>query len=90
VSRCGWFSECSAAYLASGRPVIVQDTGFSTWLHADRGVLPFHDGPSAETAIASLAADYIGHCAAARGIAEEYFDSDRVLTRLLRDIEESA
>jgi hypothetical protein len=41
VSRSGWFSERSAAYLASGRPVVVQETGFSDWLRTDGGVVPF-------------------------------------------------
>ena len=88
VSRSGWFSERSAAYLASGRPVIVQDTGFSSWLQVRHGVLPFDDPDGAVAAIASLTADYDAHCSAARGVAEEYFDSDRVLTRLLSEIEQ--
>src|SRR5205807_370555 len=41
VSHSGWFSERSAAYLASGRPVVVQDTGFSEWLPVGAGILPF-------------------------------------------------
>jgi hypothetical protein len=83
VSRSGWFSERSAAYLASGRPVITQDTGYSIWLHADSGVLPFHDLESSIQAIEDLESNYDLHCEAARDVAATYFDSDKVLQRLL-------
>src|SRR5690606_15119775 len=85
VSRTGWFSERSAAYLASGRPVVVQDTGFSSWLRADGGVLPFDDFDGAVERLAELDADYEFHCRRAREVAEEHFDSDAVLTRLVED-----
>lgn len=90
VSRSGWFSERSAAYLASGRPVVVQDTGFSSWLPCGEGVLAFDDPEGAVAAIEALAADHPGHCAQARAVAETYFDSDRVLSRLLSEIEGGA
>jgi hypothetical protein len=83
LSRSGWFSERSACYLASGRPVVVQDSGFSAWLPTGDGVLAF-DGPDgAVAAIESVAADYAHHCRAARDIAQSYFDSDAVLSELL-------
>ena len=83
VSRSGWFSERSAAYLASGRPVVVQDTGFSNWLPAGRGVLAFQNPEEALAGIDSVNSDYQAHCRAARALAEEHFDAGKVLPRLL-------
>lgn len=79
----GWFSERSACYLASGRPVVVQDTGFGDWLHADAGVLPFRTSAEAAQRLESVLADYQRHCIAAREIAEQYFDSSVVLSKLV-------
>lgn len=83
AARSGWFSERSAAYLASGRPVVVQETGFSTWLRADRGVLPFNSPEQALGAIQAVERDYAAHCRAAREVAAEYFDARRVLPALI-------
>jgi hypothetical protein len=79
----GWFSDRSATYLASGKPVISQDTGYSAWLPVGRGLLPFTNKDEAAAAIDSVNSDYRRHCQAARGIAEEYFESGRALRRLL-------
>ena len=83
VSRSGWFSERSAAYLASGRPVVVQDTGFRTWMSEDRGVLSFSDPESAALALEDLEARYEEHAGAARDVAARYFDANVVLSELL-------
>jgi hypothetical protein len=83
VSRSGWFSERSAAYLASGRPVVSQDTGFSDWLPADEGVLPFTTPAEALAAVEAVNRRYAAHCAAARALAAEYFDARKVLPALL-------
>jgi len=82
-TRSGWFSERTAAYLASGRPVVVQDTGFTDWLTAAKGILPFTDADSALAAIVELERDYRGHCQAARQCVAEWFDANKVLGRLL-------
>jgi hypothetical protein len=82
-ARTGWFSCRSACYLAAGRPVITQQTGWSKGLPSGRGLLAFEDRESAAEALAAVAADPIGHSRAARAIAEEFFDSDRVLGDLL-------
>jgi hypothetical protein len=84
--RCGWFSDRSICYLASGRPVLAQETGFSRFLPTGKGLFAFTTMEDALTAIESLNSDYAGHARAARLIAEEYFDSDRVLSRLLDQI----
>jgi hypothetical protein len=83
--RSGWFSERSACYLAAGRPVVVQDTGFSTVLPVGEGIVPFTTLEGAVAAIREVEADYPRHAKAARAIAEEYFDSAKVLTRLLEE-----
>jgi hypothetical protein len=83
VSQPGWFSCRSACYLAAGRPVIVQDTGFASVLPVGEGILPFRSLDEAAAAIEEVEAHYDRHAKAAREIAEAYFDSDRVLTRLI-------
>ncbi len=83
VSRSGWFSERSAAYLASGRPVVTQETGFSDWLRSDRGVLSFETPEEAVDAIAELHGHYEAHRQVAREVAKQYFEAAVVLPRLL-------
>lgn len=83
ASRCGWFSDRSICYLASGRPVIAQDTGFGRVLPTGRGLLTFSTIPDVLEAVDSMNQDYEGHSRAARALAEDHFDSDRVLSRLL-------
>ena len=83
ISRSGWFSERSVCYLASGRPVLAQETGFSEWLHADGGVLPFASLQDAAAGVAEINRHYDHHCRMARQVAEEYFDSRKVLPELI-------
>ncbi len=83
ASHSGWFSERSACYLATGRPVIVQDTGFSKHLCCGAGLRAFSDADSAANALDQVQSNYPRECKAARGLAEEYFDSRKVLTSLL-------
>lgn len=83
VSRSGWFSERSAAYLASGRPVLIQETGFSDWLPAGAGVLAFKTPEEVCAGIEEINRRYEFHCQAARAIAAEYFDARHVLPHLL-------
>jgi hypothetical protein len=82
-SRSGWFSDRSACYLASGRPVLAQDTGFGRYLPAGKGLLAFGDVEEAAAAVAEVRRDYAAHSDAAYELAREHFDSDRVLSRLL-------
>jgi hypothetical protein len=83
TARCGWFSDRTAAYLASGRPAVVQDTGFTDWLSAPGGVLAFRDADEAVARIEEVEADYAKHCRLAREVAEEYFEAGKVLDALL-------
>lgn len=87
VKGCtGWFSCRSACYLAMGRPVITQDTGWSRHLPSGCGLLPFDDERSAVDALRRVVADPGPHARAARVIAEEYFNSDRVLSEMLAQV----
>ncbi len=79
----GWFSCRSACYLASGRPVVTQDTGWSRHLPEGCGLLSFCDRESAAAALRRVEAEPLRHARAARAIAEEYFDSAKVLTAML-------
>ena len=81
--RCGWFSCRSACYLAAGRPVVVQDTGFSRVLPTGMGLLTFSTLEESAQGISSVHGDYDRHCRAAREIASEYFDFRKVLTDLV-------
>lgn len=82
----GWFSGRSACYLASGRPVVVQETGWSRYLPSTEGALPFGDVASAVDALGRVYAEPERHARAARQIADECFDSRRVLGDLLNGI----
>jgi hypothetical protein len=81
--RPGWFSDRSACYLAAGKPVVVQETGFGKVLPVGRGILTFSTVEEAVQAMHGVNANYRRHSKAAREIAEEYFDSDKVLKRLI-------
>ncbi len=86
VSKSGWFSERSANYLASGKPVVVQDTGFGEWLKTDLGVIAFNSPEEAVAALEDVHSDYKRHALAAREIASEYFCHNKVLDKLLDEV----
>jgi hypothetical protein len=82
-ARTGWFSCRSCCYLAAGRPVVVQDTGFTDVIPTGEGVLVFSNLNEAIEGILSVENDYARHSRAAREIAAEYFDSQKVLASLV-------
>jgi hypothetical protein len=84
-TRCGWFSDRSACYLAAGRPVVLQATGFEDLLPTGRGLFAVRTVAEAAEAVKAIRRDYALHARAARSLAREHFDSDRVLGRLLAD-----
>jgi hypothetical protein len=84
-TRSGWFSDRSARYLASGKPVLVQDTGFSTPERSGEGLVVFDTVVEAAAAAERIMRDYDSQCEAARQLAERYFDSDTELGRFLED-----
>ena len=85
-SRSGWFSERTAAYLALGKPVVVQDTGFRPYYPIGEGLFDFTNLDEATAAIESIESNYRRHCEAARSIAESHFAAGTVLTRLLQQV----
>jgi glycosyltransferase involved in cell wall biosynthesis len=82
-SKSGWVSDRTACYLASGKPAVVQSTGFEARLPVGKGLLTYTTVEEAVEAIAAINSDYLAHSHKAREIAEEYFDSDVVLDDVL-------
>ena len=81
--RGGWFSDRSVCYLASGRPVLIEDTGLQDWLPAGEGLVTFNDMTSALAGIEQINSNYTQHRLAARKLAEQIFSTDQVLPRFL-------
>jgi hypothetical protein len=79
----GWFSDRSACYLAAGRPVITQETGFSKFLPTGQGLFAFRTMEEVLTAVDAVESDYAGNCRAAREIAAEHFTAEKVVGRLM-------
>jgi hypothetical protein len=84
-TNSGWFSDRTVRYLASGKPVLVQDTGFLRNYPVGRGLLAFSSFEEAAAGVRNIREHYSEHAVAARQIAETYFDSDRVLGELLSE-----
>jgi hypothetical protein len=82
-TRSGWFSDRSVCYLAAGRPVVLQDTGFTQWLPRQAGVLAFSSMKEAQHCIDAVNADYNEHCRGALEVARTVFDYKIVLPRML-------
>lgn len=81
--RTGWFSDRSACYLAAGRPVITQETGFSKFLPTGKGLFGFDTMEDILAALDDIESDYEGNCRAAREIAAEYFAAEKVIGSLM-------
>jgi glycosyltransferase involved in cell wall biosynthesis len=86
-TRGGWFSDRSICYLASGKPVLAQDTGLRQLYPTGEGLLIFSTLEEALAGVEEICRNYHRHARAARALAEEYFDSDKVLTRLLNKLD---
>jgi hypothetical protein len=84
-TRSGWFSDRSVCYLAAGKPVVTQDTGFGKFVPTGAGLFAFESVEEAVSAIETINRDYPFHSRAARQVAEESFGADRVLSRLCRE-----
>jgi hypothetical protein len=82
----GWFSERDACYLASGKPVITQDTGFGCAIPTGEGLFAYQTMEDVLAALEKINGDYRRHCLAARAIAEEYFAAAKIGAKFLRDV----
>jgi hypothetical protein len=85
-THSGWFSDRTIRYLASGKPALVQDTGFSRNLPVGEGLLAFRTIDEAAAGAREIVANYERHSRAARKLAKDYFDSDKVLATMLKQI----
>jgi hypothetical protein len=86
ATSSGWFSDKSAAFLASGRPVVLQETGFSRHLPVGEGLFAVNDVSEAKEAIDMIERDYHRHSKKAREIAHEFLDTEKVLGQFLNEI----
>ena len=86
LPRSGWFSDRSVCYLAAGRPVILQDTGFGKYVPTGEGLFAFSTEEDVLAAIDAIRTDYGRHSAAARAIAREHFDAPDLLGRMLAEV----
>lgn len=86
ATNSGWFSDRSVRYLASGKPALVQDTGFSRTLPVGEGLVAFRTLDEAVAGATTIITDYDRHARAARRIAEEFFDSSKVLGNLVEQV----
>lgn len=82
-TRSGWFSDRSACYLAAGRPVVLQATGFEDVLPTGEGAFAVRDVDEAAAAMAEVRGDYARHARAAHELARDFFDAERLLARML-------
>jgi hypothetical protein len=85
-ANSGWISDRTGCYLASGKPALVQSTGFESTLPTGKGLLTFSTVDEAIRGLETIEADYVGHCSAAREIAERHFNSDVVLGHILEEV----
>jgi hypothetical protein len=85
-TRSGWFSDRTVRYLASGKPALVQETGFARNLPTGEGLIGFSSPDEAAEGAARIMRDYEAHASAARTIAEDCFDSDKVLRPFLSEV----
>jgi hypothetical protein len=88
--QTGWVSDRTVCYLASGKPVVVQDTGPSAFLPSGQGMFRFSTAQEAADALAIINGDYKKHCRAARQLAETFFDARRVVGKILNHALEPA
>jgi hypothetical protein len=86
-TNSGWFSDRTVRYLASGKPALVQDTGFGRHLPVGEGLLAFRTIEEAIDGVESIIRDYSRHAMAARAIAEDHFDSDKIISKLASEID---
>lgn len=85
-TRSGWFSDRSVCYLAAGKPVVTQETGFSKYAPTGSGLFSFSSTEEVIAAFDAINSDYLTHSRAAREIASEYFAAEKLLGKLLSDV----
>ena len=86
MARTGWFSDRSALYLSLGRPVLLQETGWSRWLPEGEGLVAFRTPEDAVERVRAIEADYDRHARAAEGVAKEYLATEKAIGQALRHL----
>jgi hypothetical protein len=86
ATNCGWFGDRAAVFLASGRPVVMQDTGWSEHLPCGEGLFAVCSAEEAAAALEEVERDYPHHSRRAREIAAEHLDAEKMLRALLGDL----
>jgi hypothetical protein len=86
ATHTGWFSDRSAAYLATGRPVVIQDTGFSEHLPCGRGLFAVRTAEEAAAAFDEIRGNYQRHCSWARDVAAEHLSAPKVIGGMLSEM----
>ncbi len=85
-TRSGWFSDRSVCFLAAGKPVVTQETGFSKYIPTGRGLFAFETKDDVLAAFEAINSDYRAHARAAQDIAQEYFGAKKLLAKMLEDV----
>lgn len=85
-TKSGWFSDRSVCFLAAGKPVVTQETGFSKYIPTGQGLFAFSTIDEVLAAFESINSDYMTHAQAAREIAREYFAAEKLLRKILEDV----
>lgn len=85
-TQCGWWGDRDGVYLSYGKPVVLQDAGFSRHFPCGEGLFAVHNVEEAAAAIAEINADYRRHSRAARELAEDYLCSEKVLRQFLKEV----
>ena len=86
ATNCGWFGDRAAVFLASGRPVVMQDTGWSEHLPCGEGLFAVRTAPEAAAALAEIERDYARHSRRARELACEFLDTGKAFPRMLGEL----
>ena len=86
ATNSGWFSDRTVRYLAAGKPALVQDTGFSRTYPVGEGLIAFRTVEEAVRGVDAIQRDPRRHQQASRALAAEFFDSNRVIGRLLDEV----
>jgi hypothetical protein len=85
-TNSGWFSDRSVCFLAAGKPVVTQETGFSKYIPTGRGLFAFETKDDVLAAFESINSDYLTHARDAQDIAQEYFAAKKLLAKMLEDV----
>ena len=85
-TKSGWFSDRSVCFLAAGKPVVTQETGFEKYIPTGHGLFAFKNQDDICAAFETINHDYARHARAAHEIAQEYFAAEKLLRKILDEV----